>query len=41
MLSVATPNEEQAALLASGMETLVGVLGLVRSGGLEDEEQVH
>jgi hypothetical protein len=41
MLSVATPNEEQAALLASGMETLVGVLGLVRSCGLEDEEQVH
>jgi hypothetical protein len=41
MLSVAKPNEEQAALLASGMETLVGVLGLVRSGGLEDEGRVH
>jgi hypothetical protein len=32
LVDIAEPNEEQAKLLANGMETLVGVLGNVCSG---------
>lgn len=36
------PNEDQLKILVSGMENLVGVLGMVSSGGLdEDGEALH
>lgn len=41
MLNVITPNEEQAMLLGSGMEILVGVLGMIRFGQLNDPEPIH
>ena len=41
MLHTHTPNPDQLALLISGMENLVGVLGIVRGGGLEADDQVH
>jgi len=41
MLHTNRPNEAQLAMLVSGMETLVGVLGMVRGGGLEDDSAVH
>ncbi|OYY94449.1 MAG: hypothetical protein B7Y41_06335 [Hydrogenophilales bacterium 28-61-23] len=41
VLNVVTPNDEQAVLLSSGMEILVGVLGMVRLGPLNDPEPIH
>lgn len=42
VLNVDRPNESQLHLLVSGMENLVGVLGMVREGGLGvDGEVVH
>lgn len=37
LLNATEPNEEQAALLADGMEILVGVLGSVLSGVGEEK----
>ena len=37
MLEAPEPNEEQTALLADGMEILVGVLGNVLSGAGEEK----
>jgi hypothetical protein len=41
MLHTNRPNEAQLSMLVSGMETLVGVLGMVRGGRLEDDSAVH
>lgn len=41
MLHTNRQNEAQLAMLVSGMETLVGVLGMVRGGRLEDDFAVH
>jgi hypothetical protein len=40
VLNVDRPNESQLHLLVSGMENLVGVLGMVREGGLGDDVEV-
>ena len=40
VLNVDRPNESQLHLLVSGMENLVGVLGMVREGGFGDEVEV-
>lgn len=37
ILNTDKPNEGQLNLLVSGMENLVGVLGMVRGGGLGDD----
>lgn len=34
------PNEDQLKILVSGMENLVGVLGMVSSGGLDEDGEV-
>ena len=41
MLGIEHPNDEQLIMLTSGMESLVGVLGMIRIGGIEQDEQVH
>jgi len=40
ILNADKPNEDQLNLLVSGMENLVGVLGMVRGGGLGDDGEV-
>jgi hypothetical protein len=40
ILNADTPNEAQVHLLVLGMENLVGVLGMVREGGLGDDLEV-
>ena len=40
-LNVETPNEQQLEMLVVRMEALVAVLGMVRLGGLEQDESVH
>jgi len=40
VLNVDRPNESQLHLLVSGMENFVGVLGMVREGGLGDDVEV-
>ncbi len=39
-LYAGSPNESQLHLLVSGMENLVGVLSMVREGGLGDDVEV-
>lgn len=41
MLGTSQPNAEQLMMLTSGMETLVGVLGMIRAGRLEQDEHLH
>lgn len=41
MLQIDTPNVEQLAMLTAGMENLVGVLGMVKGGQLDDPESIH
>ena len=41
MLNIEKPNEQQLVMLVAGMEALVGVLGLIRTGGLEQDEHLH
>lgn len=40
MLGTDRPNEYQLKILVSGMESLVGVLGMVSSGGLDEDGEV-
>jgi len=40
MLEIDRPNEDQLKMLISGMENLVGVLGMVHGGGLDEDEDV-
>lgn len=40
MLGTDRPNEYQLKILVSGMENLVGVLGMVSSGGLDEDGEV-
>ena len=40
VLNADRPNESQLHLLVSGMENLVGVLSMVREGGLGDDVEV-
>jgi hypothetical protein len=40
MLETDRPNEDQLKILVSGMENLVGVLGMVSSGGLDEDGEV-
>jgi hypothetical protein len=41
LLRVETLNDEDAAMLASGLETLVGVLGTLREEASDDNGTVH
>jgi len=40
VLNAEKPNEDQLKMLVSGLENLVGVLGMVRGGGLEEDGEV-
>ena len=40
VLNADKPNEDQLKMLVSGMENLVGVLGMVRAGNLGDDVEV-
>ncbi len=40
VLNADQPNEDQLKMLVSGMENLVGVLGMVRAGNLGDDVDV-
>lgn len=40
MLETDRPNEYQLKILVSGMENLVGILGMVSSGGLDEDGEV-
>lgn len=40
ILNADKPNDDQLKMLVSGMENLVGVLGMVRGGGLEEDGEV-
>lgn len=41
VLETDRPNEDQLKMLVSGMQSLVGVLGMVRSGGINSPDSVH
>lgn len=41
MLHSDTPNTDQLAMLTAGMENLVGVLGMLKGGQLDDPESIH